>query len=182
MYGNLFLGYRLWLPANDRAAKHSTREGIPETMTSSDGLTRLVRCANSEPEAPLPAATAARRADIMINTVNTSVSPDSNLASENDVYNYVSFGFLNANSVGNKFTSICDEIFSRKLEICLLNETWHSVSNDTALRRCVPEGYSLHDVPRKSTGNLQNHGGVAAIVSNKLTYRAVKPFFRTDNI
>ena len=42
----------------------------------------------------------------------------------------------------------------------MLVETWHSASTDTALRRCVPRGYSLHEVARPSDGSAHNHGGV----------------------
>ena len=47
----------------------------------------------------------------------------------------MSFGMLNAQSVGNKFQSICSEITDKCLDVCFLTETWHSSSNDTALRR-----------------------------------------------
>ena len=86
----------------------------------------------------------------------------------------IKFGLLNAQSVGNKFTTIHGEIVDRNIEACLLTETWHSTGNDTALRRCIPAGYNLHEVARASEGFGQNYGGVAAIVSSSLKYRAIR--------
>ena len=70
------------------------------------------------------------------------------------------FGLLNAQSTGNKYAAICNSISERAIQICLLTETWHDTNRDTALKRCVPPGYSLHDVPRPLTGATQNHGGL----------------------
>jgi hypothetical protein len=64
----------------------------------------------------------------------------------------IKFGALNAQSVGNKFTAIHSEIIDRNIEVCLLTESWHSTGNDTALNRCVPPGYALYEVARKSDG------------------------------
>ena len=86
----------------------------------------------------------------------------------------IKFGLLNAQSVGNKFTAIHGEIVDRNIEACLLTETWHSTGNDTALRRCVPAGYNLYEVARASEGFGQNYGGVAAVVSSSLKYRAIR--------
>lgn len=85
------------------------------------------------------------------------------------------FGLLNAQSVGNKYTTVNGEIVDRKIDACLLTETWHSTGNDAALRRCVPPGYALYEVARKSDGSKQNHGGVAAIVSSNIKYRPIRP-------
>ena len=78
-------------------------------------------------------------------------------------------------SVGNKYTAICGEIIDRSIQVCLLTETWHTAATDTAMRRCIPSGYALYDVPRPSDGSSQNHGGLAAIVSSVYKYRAITP-------
>ena len=103
--------------------------------------------------------------DESVNSVSSAVSTDRTLA----------FGLLNANSVGSKYTAICDEINDRKLDICLLTETHHSSTRDTSLRRCVPDNYSLHDAPRQSEGaNGRSYGGVAAIIGSNLKYHQIK--------
>src|SRR6218665_1515618 len=86
----------------------------------------------------------------------------------------LSFGLLNANLVGSKFTAISTEINDRKLDICLLTETHHVSNRDTSLRRCVPSNNSLHDVPRPFEGEGRNFGGVAAIVNSDLKYHVIK--------
>ena len=82
----------------------------------------------------------------------------------------IKFGLLNAQSVSNKFTAIHSEIIDRNTEACSLTESWHSTGNDAALNRCVPPGYALYEVARKSGGTRQNHSGVAAIVSSNLKF------------
>ena len=77
----------------------------------------------------------------------------------------VKFGLLNARSIGNKSTVIESLIEEGAYNVFLLTETWHIASEDVALRRCVPVGYSCIDVPRLSTHEGRvNHGGVAAVI------------------
>ena len=66
-------------------------------------------------------------------------------------------------------------------DVFLLTETWHTTSDDVALRRCVPAGYACMDVPRPSTEPKRtNHGGVAAIISDALDFRRLRsPFSPT---
>ena len=109
------------MPAGDRA----NRQPVYGTPLTSSGVDRRNQLSGAELPRPADVADAAA---------------DSKRISHG---NEISFGFLNAGSVGNKFTTICNEISSRNLDICLLNETWHSSNNDTALRRCVPVGFSL---------------------------------------
>jgi len=92
--------------------------------------------------------------------------------------NFISFGLLNAQSVGNKFGTIKTTITEADYDVLLLTETWHTASGDVALRRCIPDGYTCLDVPRpltsKSKVGATNHGGVAAIISNKLTCKKIR--------
>jgi hypothetical protein len=87
----------------------------------------------------------------------------------------VRFGLLNAHSIGGKFTSIASKIDEGKYDVFLLTETWHTTSEDTALRRCVPTGYACLDEPRPTAViDRTNHGGVAAIVStDRFTRRRI---------
>ena len=58
--------------------------------------------------------------------------------------------------------------------VFLFTETWHTASDDVALRRCVPVGYSCIDVPRPTTNEARvNHGGVAAVISGGLKYKVI---------
>jgi len=84
----------------------------------------------------------------------------------------VRFGLLNAQSVGNSSTSIATTVDESHYDVFLLTETWHTSHEDVALRRCVPAGYVCVDVARQTTNpDKQNHGGVAAVISDALDYR-----------
>ena len=90
----------------------------------------------------------------------------------------VSFGVLNAQSIGNESTVISSFIADSVLDVFLLTETRRSTSDDVALRRCTPPGYICVDVPRPSQNVAEtNHGGVAAIIWR--TASRWKIFWRT---
>ena len=72
----------------------------------------------------------------------TQLSPSTPLA-----LGSVMLGLLNLPSVGNNSTTIANAIIEG-LDILLLTETRHTMSEDVSLRRCVPPDYSLIDVPR----------------------------------
>lgn len=80
----------------------------------------------------------------------------------------VLFGLLNAQSVGNKFFELRTTVVESRYDVLLLTETWHTSSDDTALRNCIPPGYICLDEPRPPTDiGRTNHGGVAAVISNE---------------
>ena len=87
----------------------------------------------------------------------------------------VRYGLLNAQSIGNKSTTVNSVIIERRLDVLLLTETWHTAHNDVALLRCVPPGYTHIDVPRPSDSSRQNHGGVAAVITSRLTSHVIAP-------
>jgi len=49
----------------------------------------------------------------------------------------VKFGLLNARSVGNKFENIASLIAEDSYDVFLVTETWHTTTDDVALRRCI---------------------------------------------
>ena len=104
----------------------------------------------------------------------TKLSPSTSFA-----LGSVKFGLLNAQSVGNKSTTIACAIIEGGFDILLLTETWHTMSEDVALRRCVPPDYSPIDVPRPTANEaLVNHGGVAAVITTSLRYKFVTSALR----
>jgi exonuclease III len=89
------------------------------------------------------------------------------------------FGLLNAQSVGNKYTDISRTVDDGEYDVLLLTETWHTASTDAALVRCAPAGYSIVDEPRPSRKTTTtNHGGVAAIINDDVTYRPLSAPFK----
>ena len=88
----------------------------------------------------------------------------------------VSFGLLNAQSIGNKSTAVVSIIEDSRLDVFLLTETWHTTPDDTALRRCIPAGYERLDTPRMTSDpSRTNHGGIATIVSWNLSWKRISP-------
>lgn len=110
--------------------------------------------------------------------VPTAVPDSSAVKSLNKTIDSVSFGLLNAQSLGNKFTAIAATVTEAAYDVLLLTETWHTASEDVALRRCLPDGYSCIDAPRPTLGKSKpcqtNHGGIAAIVSDRLTSKTIR--------
>ena len=88
----------------------------------------------------------------------------------------VKFGLLNAQSIGNKFVDVTSLIGENSYDVFLLTETWHTASEDTALRRCVPDGFVCIDQPRLPKNTAKpNHGGVAAVVSDRFRCKRLPP-------
>ena len=85
----------------------------------------------------------------------------------------VTFGFLNAQSIGNKCSTILSTILDLKLDCFCLCETWHR-TQDISLTQCTPSAFNCFDKPRASDLNplRPNHGGVAVLCRN--TYRVEK--------
>jgi len=107
--------------------------------------------------------------------INASPRPSPSLSLSPTHRHEVRYGLLNAQSIGNKSTTVNSIIDERRLDVLLLTETWHTAHDDVALCRCVPPGYIHVDVPRPSDGSRQNHGGVAAIITSRVACRVIPP-------
>ena len=63
-------------------------------------------------------------------------------------------------------------IETKFLDVLAVTETWHCASEDLALRRCAPAGYSIVDAARQDarpSSTAARGGGVALIHSNRFT-------------
>ena len=83
---------------------------------------------------------------------------------------------LNIRSINSKAIHVSELIVDHHLDILALTETWHSHGDDLPLRRSVPPGYSLVDLPRDvsaTDANLLNHGGLAIIYLSSFTARRI---------
>ena len=86
--------------------------------------------------------------------------------------NGISVGLLNVRSVAGKFIAVSDTIETKFLDVLAATETWHCASEDLALRRCAPAGYSIVDAARQDarpSSTAARGGGVALIHSNRFT-------------
>ena len=88
----------------------------------------------------------------------------------------VKFGLLNAGSIRKKAVNVASIIGENNYDVFLITETWHTASEDVALRRCTPDGFMCIDQPRLSTNiGTTNHGGVAAIISDRFRCKRLAP-------
>ncbi|CAC5400145.1 unnamed protein product [Mytilus coruscus] len=78
---------------------------------------------------------------------------------------------LNARSVKNKSTSICDFMLSNDADILALTEIWLGTSIDKhVISEITPNGYSIHQISRKGKAG----GGVAVIHKSNIEVKRPK--------
>ena len=78
---------------------------------------------------------------------------------------------LNARSVKNKSTSICDLMLSNNADILALTETWLGTSVDKpVISENTPNGYSIHQIVR----NGKTGGGIAVIHKSNIEVKRSK--------
>ncbi|CAC5400218.1 unnamed protein product [Mytilus coruscus] len=78
---------------------------------------------------------------------------------------------LNARSVKNKSTSICDFMLSNDADILALTEIWLGTSIDKhVISEITPNGYSIHQISRKGKAG----GGVAVIHKSNIEVKRSK--------
>ncbi|CAG2215034.1 unnamed protein product [Mytilus edulis] len=78
---------------------------------------------------------------------------------------------LNARSVKNKSTSICDFMLSNDADILALTETWLGTSIDKqVISEITQNGYSIHQISRKG----KTGGGVAVIHKSNIEIKRSK--------
>ena len=78
---------------------------------------------------------------------------------------------LNARSVKNKSTSICDLMLSNNADILALTETWLGTSVDKpVISEITPNGYSIHQIAR----NGKTGGGIAVIDKSNIEVKRSK--------
>ena len=85
------------------------------------------------------------------------------------------FASFNIRSLHDKMHCVLD-ILADGVDVLALQETWHSTSDDYAVRNSVPPGYSIIDVPRSVDSTIadirpQRGGGVAIVYRSTLLGR-----------
>ena len=69
----------------------------------------------------------------------------------------------NVRSLGNKFSSVAQEIIDSEIDRLAVTESWQSNSSDVQVLRAAPPGYRFFDAPRPTAAgdvNTVNHGGI----------------------
>jgi len=91
--------------------------------------------------------------------------------------NDLSIACLNAQSVGNKVTTISRTIVDHRIDVFVITKTWHENSESTSLKRIVSQDYrcSARPIPpgAANTANFQNHGGLAFVYSDVIKCRKI---------
>lgn len=59
------------------------------------------------------------------------------------------FGNINARSLRNKSEAFIDHVINKKIDICVVTETWLRNDDSVALIALSPQGYSSKNVPRR---------------------------------
>ena len=72
---------------------------------------------------------------------------------------HLSFGMLNARSVKNKTTPLCEYIGDNRIDVVAITETWLSGNDQMVIGNLCPPGYSIYSEPRC----FGKGGGVALI-------------------
>ena len=68
----------------------------------------------------------------------------------------LSFGCVNACSVGNKAKTLCRTIVDEQLDVFVITETWHERCGSSELRPVTPLGYMCVDAARPIQPNADN--------------------------
>jgi len=90
----------------------------------------------------------------------------------------LTFGCVNARSVGNKAAVLSRSIVDEHLDILVITETWHENSESSALKRVTPPGFQCIDAARPippgvlvDTVDFLNHGGLAFIYRSTVNFQ-----------
>tara|TARA_B110000881_G_scaffold40031_1_gene32496 strand:+ start:158 stop:3112 length:2955 start_codon:yes stop_codon:yes gene_type:complete len=67
--------------------------------------------------------------------------------------------YWNAQSIGNKTTTICEYLLDKDVDILVITETWLAEDDPVTIGECTPTGYSFFSFPRPG----DEHGGIAFI-------------------
>ena len=110
---------------------------------------------------------------------STTVDPGTSDVNRNNARaDDLTFGCINAQSVGNKSATLCRAIADDHLDVLVVTETWHEDSESASLKRTVPPGYRSIDAARPfppgaavDSVYFQNHGGLAFIYRDCIKFQ-----------
>src|SRR6218665_162405 len=85
---------------------------------------------------------------------------------------------LNVWSLRHKYVQVSDLITAAELDIIAVTESWHSTSEDVAVRRAAPPGFSFIDRPRSQVGLHETdvngpRGGIVVYYRSHLTAKKI---------
>ena len=87
------------------------------------------------------------------------------------------FATYNVRSLGNKFSSVSEFITDNKLDLVAVTETWHLSQDDVSVRRSIPPGYRIVDVPRAHSVDTDparlRGGGIILYLRDHLVVKSV---------
>src|SRR6218665_1953502 len=85
---------------------------------------------------------------------------------------------LNVWSLWHKYVQVSDLITAAAVDVIAVTESWHSTSEDVAVRRAAPPGFSFIDRPRSEVGLHESdvngpHGGIVVYYRSHLTAKKI---------
>ena len=90
---------------------------------------------------------------------------------------HIKFATYNVRSLGNKFSSVSEFITDNKLDLVAVTETWHLSQDDVSVRRSIPPGYRIVDVPRAHSVDTDptrlRGGGIILYLRDHFVVRSV---------
>ncbi len=86
--------------------------------------------------------------------------------------NGLSISLINARSVNNKATVLCEQILEKNVDIMTITETWLKSNSESVTSDLCPEGYSFIGASRKSS-KASRGGGLAAIYKSTLDMQVI---------
>ncbi len=84
----------------------------------------------------------------------------------------LSLSLLNARSINNKATTICEQIIEKKTDMLAITETWLKSNNESVTNDLCPEGYSFIGAARKSARACRG-GGVGLIYKSEYDIQTI---------
>ena len=86
-------------------------------------------------------------------------------------------GQLNARSLGNKASAVCDLIVEHRLDVLCVVESWHNAADTPSLIAATPPGYCYVEKarPRRAgKSSTCNHGGICVFIRSNFKVRNVQ--------
>ena len=134
---------RIWRPANRGVRPGSVFDAHVTSSGDADLSAVAVRAERATQSESHAALVSPSDADMTTTTTLPAGTPKSTHGRHG-----LNFATWNAQSLGNKFSTLHNIIIERKLDICAVTECWHPASSDITLLRAAPPGYRFIDEPR----------------------------------
>jgi hypothetical protein len=81
---------------------------------------------------------------------------------------FIKFGLINAQSVGNKTTALCEHVMECAFDVAAITETWLRDGDDPLILNLCPPGFTYLVCNRPTTKSKGRGGGLAFLVRSSI--------------